>query len=234
MLVRIVTDRYVAGIEIDQEGRTIKCAPILKYLKEINMIIKFDSIKDHTWTTKKGKEFTGKLVKGTRIDNDKEWSKEIFSNQEDIINAFSEFGKGEVINVRFIQEKGFWNIDRTNLPSVASEDMIAKAKEGFVKSNPTSPVGQTGGGGASQTYLNNYSPSKKWGGRTGEAYDRSAAIYLAFDMIKSVNTDANMRKASADEILDNTLALASKINDYIHSGKKPTTGSGEDLLDPPV
>ena len=57
-------------------------------------------------------------------------------------------------------------------------------------------------------------------------------------MLKSINTEANMRKFSEDSVLEKTLEMADTIYDYIHSGDNvfdaPNEKDVPDPLDPEV
>jgi hypothetical protein len=76
------------------------------------------------------------------------------------------------------------------------------------------------------------SGSRSWNGRTGEAYDRSAAIYLALDFLKATNTEAAMRKIDESTLIE----TADLFNAYIHDGEVPVDPSADnapDALEPP-
>jgi hypothetical protein len=163
-------------------------------------------------------DYEAKLITGTRIDNGEEWSKKFFSNNQKLMDEFEEFGVGEIVNVRLTKGKGpkQWNVAGFEVPS---QELIDEVKE---RANPTK---SSGDGGPKKEYKNMKST---WNGRTGEAYDRSAAVYLAWDIIKETFTPAALKKLSADNLDAVLFGMANKINDYIHNGK-----DGSDPLAPP-
>jgi hypothetical protein len=183
------------------------------------MLIKITSITDDELGG-----FDAKLIVGDRIDNGKEWQKKCFSNNQKLMDELSDFGVGEIVNVRMAKGKGTnkagfpnWNIAGFE---EASQDLIDSVKgKGDVNPSVESPKVSGASG---------YSKST-WNGRTGEAYDRSASVYLAFDIIKSVKTEAAMRKMNALEFVDAIFTLGNKINNYIHNGD-----DGSDPLNPPT
>lgn len=163
------------------------------------------------------------MVTGTRIDNGNEWSKKFFSNNQELTNALDEFGVGETVNIRMAKGKGTDRNGNPNWNIVGFEeasDTLVDSVRGRDTSNPTgsgasgSP-GRTGGG-------------TKWSGRTGEAYDRSASIYLAFEFLKYNKPLGNTKDTHKMIAEVELFTLANKINNYIHNGD-----DGSDALSPP-
>ena len=182
-------------------------------------IITLKSLKDVTRTSAKGKKYKALEVVGTNVVDNQQWSTDIFKSQTDIVEKFDDFGAGETVNIRFQKNGTFWDVvDVTE----ASEEEIKQ-----IKSKPTGGPSSGGKGG--------------WNGRTGDAYDRSASIYLAYDMIKGTTTEASLRKMDVFDLLANTIEIAEDVFSYIHDGKTPM-GSDEspfvedddDPLEPPV
>ena len=168
------------------------------------MLIKLTGIHDDKLGSKDAKRIEGK-----RIDNDEVWERKIFVDAKDLRGQLEEFGIGEIINVKQVRNGKWWNISGFEKPTA---ELIERVKGTGSKSyqNTTS----SGSGGAKST----------WGGRTGEAYDRSSAIYLALDFLKT-NTLEPAEISSKD-----LYTLADEVYEYIHNGINPTI----DPLDPPV
>ena len=172
------------------------------------MLIKLTGIHDDQLGTKEAKRIEGK-----RIDNDEVWERKIFANDKILRGQLEEFGIGEVINVKQIRDGKWWNISGFEKPTA---ELIQKVKD-------------EGTGG--KDYQSSAPVAKStWNGRTGEAYDRSAAIYLALDVLK-YNNDATVDGSGPQPIpLAALYSLAEGVYEYIHSGVNPTV----DPLEPPV
>jgi hypothetical protein len=154
-----------------------------------------------------GKMWTAYKISGTKIDDGTEWtSGNIFDNKYSIkvMDKANALQQGDKINVVLKQNGKFWNVEDI-LPFVAGEGAPAGVEKA--------------GGGV----------SSKWNGRTGEAYDRSASVYLAFDLMKEGKGD--LKKALPYELLGSVIELADDIFEYINKGVNPV--SGTDPLDPP-
>ena len=166
------------------------------------MLIKLTGIHDDQLGTKEAKRIEGK-----RIDNDEVWERKIFANDKILRGQLEEFGIGEVINVKQVRNGKWWNISGFEKPTA---ELIQKVKD-------------EGTGG--KDYQSSAPVAKStWNGRTGEAHDRSAAIYLALDLLKT-NT---LEPAEIDA--KDLYTLAEDVYNYIHSGVNPTV----DPLEPPV
>lgn len=163
-------------------------------------------------------EYPAVMITGERVDGKGEWSKKFFDNNQTLMSELEEFGIGETVNVRMTKGRGtdksgrpFWNIAGFE---EASADLIASVSGGPANPSGGSPKSSGAGG---------YTKSS-WNGRTGEAYDRSASVYLAWDIVKTISTDAELKKDAWALTLD----LANEINNYIHNGD-----DGSDPLSPP-
>ena len=167
------------------------------------MLIKLKGVHDDKLGSKDAKR-----IEGTRVDNGEVWERKIFADARDLRGQLEKFGMGEIVNIKQVQNGKWWNISGFEKPT---EELIQKVKSG----------GSFGGGSQKSA------PTKStWNGRTGEAYDRSAAIYLALDFLKHTKMDSETL-----EILPQDLyALADEVFNYIHSGVNPTV----DPLEPPV
>ena len=86
------------------------------------MLIKLTGINDAMLGT-----FEAKEVTGTRIDNGEDWGKRFFANNRKLADELSEFGVGDNINVKMVQDGKHWNIAGF---SEASEGMVDKVRAG--------------------------------------------------------------------------------------------------------
>ena len=170
------------------------------------MLIKLKGVHDDKLGSKDAKR-----IEGVRLDNGEPWERKIFADARDIRGQLDKFGMGENIDVKMKQDGKWWNIVALEKPSDA---LIEKV---------TSGGGFSGGGGGGSSNYQKAAPAKStWNGRTGDAYDRSAAIYLALDFLKT--------NATAPIKAERMYAMAEDVFNYIHSGINPTV----DPLEPPV
>ena len=168
------------------------------------MLIKLTGIHDDKLGSKDAKRIEGK-----RIDNDEVWERKIFADDKNLRGQLDEFGIGEVVNIKQVKSGKWWNISAFEKPTA---ELIEK-----VKSEGT-------GGKSYQNTAPASAAKSTWNGRTGEAYDRSAAIYLALDLLKTNRFgDTVVRAETLYEVADDVF-------NYIHSGINPTV----DPLEPPV
>ena len=167
------------------------------------MLIKLTGIHDDKLGFKDAKRIEGK-----RIDNDEVWERKIFADARDLRGQLEQFGIGEVVNIKQVKNGKWWNVSGFEKPTA---ELIEKVKS-------------EGTGGKSYQNTSPAAAKSTWNGRTGEAYDRSAAIYLALDFLKT-NT---LEPAEIDA--KDLYALADDVFNYIHSGINPTV----DPLEPPV
>jgi hypothetical protein len=109
--------------------------------------------------------------------------------KSELVEAIAALGPGENVDFTFQRnDKGFLNI------------VEVKKHEGEL---PEAPANAGGSGGG-------------WNGRTGEQWNRSAAVYLAWEVIK----DTELRN-TMDQYMDKLFETASLIFDYIHTGVTP-------------
>jgi len=203
----LYTDYYVAGIEIYDDG-TYRCAPILKNLKEINMIIKFTG----TENVKMGK-YKMIEIQGTKVVDGSDWGRRIFSNS-DVAKKLKDFAIGDYMNVKMKKDGNFWNVADIEEPTA---DEIEAAKEPYEPNK----------GGDTKATGTKATTKSTWNGRTGEAYDRSAAIYFALDFLKTTLTDTKLKKVSFADLL----SVSDDVYEYIHNGTNPY--AGDSSLEPP-
>lgn len=168
------------------------------------MLIKLTAVVDDMLGSHKAKR-----IEGIKLDNNEEWSKKIFANAKELREQLDDFGIGDIVNVKQTKSGKFWNVTAFETPSDSLIDSV-KSGGGY------KPTPSTGGGSSTK--------KSTWGGRTGEAYDRSAAIYLAVDILKT-NKTAKGQVDIKQAVID-----AETIFDYIHSGTNPFL----DPLEPPV
>lgn len=171
------------------------------------MLLKITAIEDDSLGAS-----AAKRIEGTRVDNGEEWSKKFFADNRALREQLNDFGIGDIANVKLVQKGKHWNIESLTVPT---ESMIQKVKDSGGKS-------YTSGGAAASPSTGG--TKSTWNGRTGEAYDRSAAIYLALDIAKENKT------AKGRIELDEIMKTADQVFDYINKGINPF----DDPLSPPV
>jgi hypothetical protein len=181
-------------------------------------VIKISSIKDLTRTSAKGKKYKVTEVIGEKYGTGDEWKTDIFKNNTEVLEQLEEFGVGETANFEFKKNGNFYDLVAITTPSEENLE--------YAKKNASAPSGGPAKGGG---YSN-----KKWDGRTGAAYDRSASVYLAFDILKSAETEANLRKKGSEGLMKEVIEMADILNDYIHDGdnvfEAPEEGDGLDPI----
>jgi hypothetical protein len=170
------------------------------------MNIKFIKLDRTEGQSQAGKSWVGYKIVGTKLDNGQEWTSGlIFDNKysADILSEIRDLTQGDKINVELEQKGKFWNVVG-----------IGPVKDAPSASSESVP-----------------SSTKAWGGRSGEAYDRSAAVYLAFEFLKETSTEGTMKSTKLSDLFD----VANVINIYIHEGKTqaPSVGGTGDGLEAP-
>jgi hypothetical protein len=179
-------------------------------MKGESMLIKITEINDSELGSYDAKE-----IVGDRVDGQGEWRKKCFANDQQLMAELAEFGVGEIVNVKLKKGKGTNKYGKPNY----NIDSFEEADEDLVKAVKANPSGKSSGASGSSGSFKS--------GRSGEAYDRSAAIYLAVDVLKhnnALNTKKTAQFITEKEIFE----LAVKFNAYIHDGD-----DGSDPLDPP-
>lgn len=186
------------------------------------MNIKFEKLVRVDGQKADGSTWIAYKIAGNRLDGKGHWeSGNIFDNKYNskLLEQLNEFEEGDRIAVSHEKtDQGFWKI--TGVKEMTEDEVEAAA-------NP--PQGGSG------TKGNGYTSGSKWNGRTGEAYDRSASIYLAYDMMKDTMKDTELKKLTYMEAFAKAVELAEMINEYIHSGDVVTViaKDDEDALTPP-
>ena len=164
------------------------------------MIIKLTAINDTKLGTKPAKE-----VVGDKIQDGTSWKKAFFANQKNLRDALEDFEVGDIVNVVMEQKGDYWNI--TDFRE-ASDDDIAKATAGAKK---------FAGGGAKDTGFR-----RPDGGSRGDDTNRSAAIYLAREIVNMTLPTVRDRGYSDDAIAVRVCQIADRlIFPYIKDGKVP-------------
>jgi hypothetical protein len=180
-------------------------------------VVTISKISEQTKTSAKGKKYKVVTVEGTKYGSGEPWSTDIFKNKTELLDALDEFGTGEMVNFQFKKNGRFYDLVDISEPT---EENLEFAKS--YDANKSSNAGSVGG-------------PKKWDGRTGEQWNRSAAVYLAFDMIKSTLTEAALRKMSPEELMGETFRFAECLFNYVeHGDLGQNTESTGDALDPPI
>lgn len=141
-----------------------------------------------------------KRIDGEKVENGEKWSKKIFANDKALRPQLEKFSVGEFVEVKLERNGKFWNVSEIKEVDMAEIERV-KAEAQSKKSNNY--------GGSSGSYT-----KSPWNGRTGEAYDRSAAIYLALDFFKTKMTTAELKKLTVGDLIQE----AENLNDYIHNG----------------
>lgn len=191
------------------------------------MYLKLTSVKDGKIANK----WPAIFVKGTKLDNGEEWEKAFFANQQDLSDKIKNFDMGEEINVIMEQKGKNWNIIDFKAMGQGDYDKIESKGNGggYAKGKPS-----VNGGGSAPAAAAATTTKSTWGGRTGEAYDRSSAIYLAMDVLKTVKSEAQLRKTSPAALVAELTNLAEPIYRYIHDGSVLAGGTDKgDALEPP-
>jgi len=175
------------------------------------MDIKFKTLERIEGQKNNGDVWVAYKIVGTKIKDGSEWkSGNIFDNKysRDVLDKAKELEEGEKVNIKLEQNGKYWNV----------KDVLDYVPQEEYTPNKATSNSSSGSGGF------------KWNGRTGDAYDRSAAIYLAFDILKTT-TAPILETMTVDQIMKGLYALANEIYEYMHNGTVPV--SGDDALEPP-
>lgn len=171
------------------------------------MIVKITDVSEEI--IKKGNnEWAVVAVSGEKANGD-DWKQNIFNNKhnKDAIAEARELDLPGWYDVKFEKNGKYWNL----LGFKPTEKPTGESK----------PSGKSNSG---------------WQGRTGDQYNRSAAIYLAREVIAMAETDAALHKRDPEELLAEMIPLANKIDEYISKGIKTDRvdeGEKDDPLSPP-
>jgi hypothetical protein len=178
------------------------------------MIIKFQKMKD----TPSG-EYDFKTIVGTKADGSLYERRVIVGKgTADLINALSEFGEGDFVELKYDDSK--WKNVKSATPA-----------KGFPEGGGKSYTKKAASSGAANDYRRTDGTSR------GDDTNRSAAIYLAEKVVFQTMTAADVKKKDVDLTLAKMFEVANKIHKYITTGEgvadTPKTAGGDDVLDPP-
>jgi hypothetical protein len=185
-------------------------------------IIKISDIYNETRTSKHGKKYTVRLVKGTKYGTDEAWEQPIFDNNKKLLAELDEFGKGDVANFVYKKNGNFYDVVSIEQPD---PDMIAKIDSGEVEV----PTKKSGGGYSGGTRGGG---AKTSGGLTKEEWaekDRLTNIRIAKAVALKAAVDVGKKTAKT------ITAFADELVPYLlDTGSDDTKDTGDDPLDPPV
>ena len=173
-------------------------------------------------------KYDAKTVKGINLSKNEEWEKSFFANQDDLVRAVEQFSPGDRVNV--VMEKKGQHYNIVDFLEMSPDD------EAKLESYKSFDNNRGGGGAKASTGSGKAATKSTWNGRTGDAYDRSAAVYLAMDLLKVRNTEAALRKMSDNEFLAALTELAEPLFKYIHDGAvtaRKSLKKTKDVLDAP-
>jgi hypothetical protein len=169
------------------------------------MIIKLTKVEDGKLGSK-----AAKVIHGEKVADGTAWKKPFFANQKDLRDKLMDFEMGEIINVVMKQDGDFWNI--SDLLEATDED-IEKA-EGYGKGKSKFN---------SKPADNSANVRRPDGGSRGDDTNRSAAVYLARDIVSMTKVYEGLTAAE-------TAALCCELADrfvypYIKDGAVPIVES---------
>lgn len=174
--------------------------------RRLPMIIKLVKVKDVKNGKHEFKEIVGKKANGT------EYNKRIPVWSEDLINRLAEFGAGEFIELKYDSSK-FKNVSEIN-----EADGFPEQPTGGFKDKP-----KTGGGFRSN------------GTSRGEDTNRSAAIYLARNVMEMKYTKKQLEAMELNEMVATMEGVAEHFRKYISDGALLSMpGADDGALDPPT
>lgn len=173
------------------------------------MKIKFNEYATKSGKKKNGDRWSAFIIKGEVLEESgkmkagDEWtSTNIFDSDENekIIDTMMDLKEGDMINVRHERDGKYWTI--SSIEAITEEDLFKGNKGG-------GGGGGYGGGGS------------KWNGRTGDSHNRSAALYLAFDIMKETLTEAKKKKMQVGDLFELADILFAYMDDGSKSGQVP-------------
>jgi hypothetical protein len=147
-------------------------------------------------------------VQGTKLPGGEEWTKKFFKNNTELCEALEAFEVGDDVNVVMEQDpanKKFWNI--VDFREVTEEDRE--------KLDDKKKFGTKGGGGGAPV---SGSVRRVDGGSRGDDTNRSAAIYLAREVVNMVGVG----EMTTSEVARELITIADTfIYPYIKDGVVP-------------
>lgn len=190
------------------------------------MLIKLTDLKDSTITTKAGNECDVKVVTGERIDNGETWERKVFMFNEKLIKQLADFGIGDNINVKMVQEGRFWNIDNFEV----ADDSYVETVRKNAKKNPSKgkEMAQSAGGGSSKMSKEEWAAKER---RTKVGMSIHNAVAAASRLLK-VGTKPEAVVEYAKELLP-FLMLEELPEDKMSTEEMAELSGDDGALDPP-
>ena len=191
------------------------------------MIIKLTAVNDCMI----GGKFPGKEIEGVRIDNGERWGKNFFADKRELRNQLEEFGLGDVLNIKLVQDGKFWNIESI---TEASEALIQKAQEYGAKAGTTGPPTEAKGKAYTSTSATSTKGSDKMSKAEWAEKDRKAKI--GYSIHNSIAAAAQVNKVGTSP--EKLVEYATKLLPYLMleelPGKFDESVFVEDALTPPT
>jgi hypothetical protein len=218
MIIQIIHNSICAGIDIDEQGYELACAPILTKWRRLYMIIKITKI-DRNYKLGKADAIR---VHGERVDGT-EWSRAFFANETDVAADLANFGVGEWVNVKLLRDpknNKFWNIK--GFTAATSGDREAEEKK--LNERPTgatSPNYKTSGTSSGSNGKGSALTKEEWAEK-----DRKTAMSIA----KAVGVKAAV--VAGKTTPKAVIKFADELLDYLLD-TSPFSTVGDDPLDPP-
>lgn len=161
------------------------------------------------------------------------WSKRFYSSNKDLMRGFDKHAIGDWIEIKF---------DETRFKNMVS--VGAGSKPDVPAGGYSNSPGNSGGGSApAKTYGGNANVTRKDGTSRGADTNRSAAIYLAKEVINMVYTASDLKKMGVVNTVGAMGDAAQLIFGYIANGDLPlvtantpkgTAPSGDPLSPPNI
>jgi hypothetical protein len=173
--------------------------------------IKLESVKDSLLGRMKAIE-----ISGTDLVKNDTWTKKFFANNTKLRQALEDFEPGDEVNVVMEQDKrnpSFWNI--VDIRNMTDDD------RGKIEKKQSYAQRGTGGGG---------SVRRADGGSRGDDTNRSAAMYLAWEMVKACTKDVT--SMFPEQVAVKTTQLASDILYPFLKDGMPLGGDDDLTVDP--
>jgi hypothetical protein len=197
-------------------------------LKEIDtMLVKITEINDAKLGT-----FDAKQIEGVRIDSGEPWGKKFFANNRKLADELAEFGVGDNVNVKMVQEGKHWNIAAF---TEVSEAMIEKVKAGGggykggdAAAKPAGGGYKASAGGGKAKGGDNMSKAE-WAAKdlaTKTSIARAVALKCAIDFV------GGKAKMTEGKLVESAKAFMPFLMDEKFD-ESPSVG-GDDGLEPPV
>lgn len=187
-------------------------------------VARITGIYNETRTSKGGKEYQVRVVKGVKYGTEVDWEQPIFLNDKKILRKLEDYAKGDVANFKYEKKGNFFNLVDITDPD---PEYLAKIDNGEV----TEPRRQTGGssysGGSKKTSSGGLT-KEEWAEKDRVktlAIAKAVALKAAVDNTK-IGTTAEALIEFAEQLIPWLLKTGGR--------KDERTDDGTDPLDPPV